>query len=67
MDLKTKDWLCDYLAISGRTIEMWVKEGKLPPPIQPGGKGGKVYFDLEAVNAYLGRAIASNKTNKALN
>ena len=48
--------LCEHLSLSARTIEDWVKTGKLPRPIDTGGKRLWKWKDVEAAMAKLGES-----------
>ena len=39
--LLTPSEVCSYLKIHRSTLDRWVKEGRVPPPICPGGEEGE--------------------------
>jgi len=45
--------LRNLLTISSATLETWIKKGKLPPPIRPGGERGKRLWTVEVVEQLL--------------
>lgn len=40
----------EYLPVCAMTVWRWARDGKVPA-VQPGGKGGKWYFDLEYIQS----------------
>ena len=51
----TQEEMAKSLDVTVRTLTRWRKQGCGPPWIQLGGRGGRVYYRVNAVNTWLAR------------
>jgi excisionase family DNA binding protein len=45
--------LADLLNIHPETVDAWIKRGRLPPPVRPGGPRSKRYWPREQIERLL--------------
>jgi prophage regulatory protein len=56
MQTLDKPAVCEQLAISERTLEGWVREGRFPPPVRV---GKRCYWAAEAVQTWYEALFAT--------